>query len=258
MRSSSTRLVLSWLIILVAPAGCAFLFGSSGPTVKTWVETTPAINFQSPVTKSGLTIEVKAIHEGNMEQFPRIMGEVDYAIRDSAGNIVKEKALKTSAYSWLPLAFQLKIANKTGHVVRFTGAVIKLVDAAGNLYDPISKEDLEAEWMGWDGKEVEAKYGTTEITSVNRMQSVVRKMKVLGPNTEILPDYTTEVYVGFGPHMPWMNSYDQASGELASLEQVKLMLYEVVTETDDAGNPVAKEKFEWAFDVVEKQEEVQK
>lgn len=254
MREFRARNVISMVAVAVLATGC-FLFATTpkGPTIKTWLETTPSINFQSPVEQGGLVIEVTPIDEGNVEKFPRIMGDVDYNMYAKDGSLLKQGTADFSVFGDPPLAFQLKITNKTGHVIRFTGAVIKLIDAAGNIYDALSKEDLEAEWMGWNMKELE---NGIEVTDATRMWTMAKKVKLLGPNTEILPDYTTEVYVGFDPHMAWSSTFDQAVAELKSLEQVKLALYEVVTETDDAGNPVSKEKFEWSFDIVEKQEEV--
>ena len=173
------------IIVAIAAAGlggCG-LFGSTGPTIKTWVEAAPSVNFQSPVTKSGLTVEVEAIDEGNREDYPRLQGEIDWT--NPNFNPPKEGTETLCVFGEMPIAFLLKIANKTGHVIKFTGAVVKLIDAAGNIYDPMTKEDLEANWMAMEGKKLGA---GSKITSVNRMLAVVKKLKMLDANTEILPD----------------------------------------------------------------------
>lgn len=233
-------------------AACG-MFGPSQPTttVRKWVEIKPSINFQSPVTKSGVTIEVKAIHPGNKDSFPKLRGAWNWTKYPPAEyNIAPENgSTDYCILGDLPMAFELKVTNKTGHVMRFTGAVIKLIDAAGNMHEPMDKDDISSEWTKIIGKESKDGIFTKKITNVDPMIDSIKKLKVIDNNTDILPDYTTEGYLIFGPL--------KSPEEMKSLTQVKLAIYDLVTETDAAGNPKAKQSFEWSFDIAEQQETVQ-
>jgi hypothetical protein len=96
-----------------------------------------------------------------------------------------------------PPVFAVTVTNNTGHVVRMKGAVIKLIDSANNLYDPLPKDMALAKLDEADA--VSARKGialTQESANLvragvrqrnlsTRMRPVIEKITVAPPDTEI-------------------------------------------------------------------------
>ncbi len=138
------------------------------------------------------------------------------------------------------LAFQVSIKNNASHILRMQGTRIYFVPDGGQPVAPIvSKKDIEeyirtveAEW------DLTRKRGILSFTYPVGFNSFVfnrnmaRAHLVNDVGTEILPDFMYQGLLVFP-----LNVNDVQSG--------KLVFYDIVTETDPAGNTITKTKVEF-------------
>lgn len=119
--------------------------------------------------------------------------------------------------------FQVAVTNNTDHVVRLNGVVIRFFDPAGNQFEPMSKDDVGAEYSSGRGAcLVQAAQGASQIKSI----------KLVDRNAELLPNTTITGWIAFKPD------------KLQIPGVWKLSVYEVPVATDDAGKVTKTTKFE--------------
>jgi len=141
-------------------------------------------------------------------------------------------------------AFEVTITNNTGHIIRFSKAVIKLQDDAGEMTDQKMKSDLEAgvgtAYQNW-------KQQNMLIEDLNPVYQKIKALKVLDRNTELLPNMTEKAYISFVLPFNTMKEYESF---LSSKQYLKIMLYEIPVEMNEAGETQKTTNFEFIFDVV--------
>ncbi|MGB9693634.1 MAG: hypothetical protein ACPLYF_02205 [Fervidobacterium sp.] len=217
------------VLILSAGTAALILFSSCGPSIPKIIKVyqfVPTGEFGNRQEMDNVIIEVKPIDETNWKTFPEITPKVTYTVIDP----VWGKQTKTTEIYLLGanVQFKVSVTNKTGHVLRFSGSVIKLMDDLGNMYDPYLKSEIST---------IHA--GTGYETQISEP---LRKIKYLDTNVEILPDMTWTGYIAF--QMPLKDVG----------ETFKFVIYDLITQTDEAGNPKRKSRFEFNFkkEIVEK------
>jgi len=217
---------------LVLALACTSLWAvGCGPTLSTQVrlETALAPGNTGTLSKDGLTIEVP-----NITQMPEVF-RVEVPVCDRNGNPVVDSGVATmTTITALPIGgdlFQVKISNQTDHVVRLTGAVIRLFDPAENPIEPQSKEEVVATATRPSSL---AQQGAC-ATAAAKVTDALTTVRFIGPNTELLPGTTTTGYLSF---MPPDNSVPGTW---------KLSLYEIPVKVDAAGAAVAKTRFDFAY-----------
>jgi len=204
------------LLCLVLASGC-------GPMIftRTHMERLPYNASEYRQEKSGLIVEYK--EQKNLP--PEFNVNVQSCDKQNQPLVNSKGAPVMTSMFVLPqgcLLFKYDITNNTDHVVRLNSAVIRLFDPAGNDYEPLDKDSL-----------------TQLILSEQRCQSIqtavlpkIKLMKLIGKNSELLPDLTTKGYLVFKP------ANQNLPGTWA------LRLYEIPVKTDAAGRVTQTEKFE--------------
>ena len=243
-------------LLILATTGC-------GPTITTAVEWRHQMSARTaePVTKEGLVVEAKVLGLDEEQKDPRLMKSVKFKWGEFSVWKGATTGDGTQAYEqdapWLllsPPIFQLKITNNTSHVVRMKGAVVKLIDAAGNTYEPTDKDvvvaGLAAELANSEPqfRDALAKQGKTflgfESNAVAKLQGAIATLKLLNQNAELLPNFTETYIVAFQlPIEPGsMKAYQDWVQAQSALT---LKIFDITAETDQAGNPTKKVTFEF-------------
>ncbi len=114
------------------------------------------------------------------------------------------------------------ITNNTGHVVRLNQATVRLFDPAGQQYEWLGYEEVQAALLS-------ARPCSTTSAGLNQL----RLVKLFNRNIEIVPDTTFTGYLMFHP----------ANGG-AMPGTWKFSFYELPVKTNDAGQPVKTTRFE--------------
>jgi len=213
---------------LVPILACASLIAvGCGPTLSTSLRTETAFapGNTGTLSQDGLTIEVP-----NLTQMPEVF-RVETAACDSNGNPIADRMTTITALSASAELYQMKITNKTDHVVRLQGAVIRLFDPAENPIEPQSKEEVVATATRPSSL---AKQGACS-TAAAKITDALTTVRFIGPNTELLPGTTTTGYLSFLP----------ANTQLPGTW--KLSLYEIPVKVDAAGAAVAKTRFDFVY-----------
>lgn len=232
-----------------------FVFtGACGPTIRTAVEMRHEMTAQQsePIAQDGLVVQARVLGIKEATEEPRLSKKVAF-------NAIDRQSGRTAPgeVGWLiatPPVFQVKVTNNTGHVVRFSGSIIKLVDAAGNMYDPATKDLLLAtnnESISAWARERSQRSGATIAFPDQQMdgstatvKAAIAGLKLLDANTELLPGMTETYFVAFQipieASVP--SSYDDWLNKQTTLV---LKMYEVTAETDAAGTPTKKVQFDF-------------
>jgi len=212
--------------------GLGLLLAGCGPKPQTRIGLFLDINPNSleQVDKDGMRISVKAITLENYSSFPGIF--TDLAAEAPSG---------PTKIRWIDVnvpAFELSLWNNTGHIVKFSRAVIKLQDDHGIIYEPSTKTDLEAM--------VDARARTLAedrvMIDISAAKGRIRALKMADQDLELLPGITEKVYSTF-------NYRGEPATFLAGKRYLKLMLYEIPVATNDAGEVTKTTNFEFMYDM---------
>ena len=146
-----------------------------------------------------------------------------------------------------PPVFRIKVTNNTGHVAKLKGITVKLVDGASNTYDPFTKDQLDDNLS--DMAEAEAANGVIfPDSSLRKVRGSVKRLKFLDQNAEILPDFTETFYVSFNLGLEEQTT-DALNRWLAEQSTLKLMIYGLPVEADQAGNITKRVNFDYPLAV---------
>lgn len=206
------------------PIIVAILFGC-GPTTFTQIryELKPFDEKEGKQSKEGVTVEVSLMKEMPPPFYATVQGcneqgqpEVDYAGRP----VVRNVALHNDTQLWYRFAF----TNGTDHVIRFNSVVIRLFDPAGNQWEPLTKDDLMADFLA-----------NFPCPAGQQVVSQFRTIKIIDRNAEILPDTTLTGWLAFKP----------ADWRIPGIW--KLAIYEVPVATGKAGKVTRTTRFEYRF-----------
>ncbi len=202
---------------------CLLLVSGCGPMIftRTRMERRPYSSSEYRQEKSGLIVK----HTDQKKLPPEFTVNVQSCNKQNQPLFDSKGAPVMANMPVLPkgvLLFKYYITNNTDHVVRLNSAVIRLFDPAGNDYEPLDKDSL-----------------TQLILSEQPCRSIqtgilpkIKLIKLIGKNTELLPDLTTKGYLIFKP----------ANQNLPGTWTLRL--YEIPVKTDAAGRVIRTEKFE--------------
>lgn len=141
-------------------------------------------------------------------------------------------------------AFEVQVANGTGQAISFQKVAIRLVDDAGNSYQPQLKQDvLDFMQQQFDGMRSRGWAVETE-----RARAAARGLRLLDRNHEGLPGLTEKRILAFDlGNATNAQAYAQW---LSRTKYLRVLIYNVPVKFDQAGNVTMTSKFEYLFDVV--------
>lgn len=225
MREWRLASVLSVTLLALSLVGCA-----AKPKTRLGYFLNINPNSQEQVDKDGIRISVKSITLENYSSFPRIFT-----------NLAAQTPTGPTTLPWVDLnlpAYELTILNDTGHILRFSRSVIRLQDDLGNSYEAAMKADLE-DMVDAYAQQFAARQMTIDIPTA---KGRIKALKILDQNLELLPGLTEKVYATF-------NYPQEAAQFLSGKSYLKLMLYEIPVETNDAGEVQKTTNIEFIHDV---------
>lgn len=226
-----------YLIIMIS----VFLIGCAvaPPQPKTVYELVSGPDSPTSLDKDGLLIEVKPIGLQNYANFPKVYTTTDYATADG-----KTKGVMNYIVLDIP-AFEFSITNNTGHVIRFSKATLKMQDNNGEMYDAKMKSDIN------DMIDIFAQSYKAQGVVINTLplKTKVQSIKIIDRNFELLPNITEKGY--FCPNLA-LASIAATEKFLAERQYLKVLLYEIPTLTDEAGEVKKTTNFEFTFNITSK------
>lgn len=220
--------LMSNILKISVVMGCLMVFiigilsiGCGGKaTLKTITSLEPRSAADSKATKNGVTVSVTPINPTNESQYPVLACEYQYIKKTILGEI-KDKAKLDNV---LPgVTFALKISNNTGHIIRMSGSEIGL-SVGGKDVNQMSQGQILNVWK--------AAYPTNMPPEIFQ---AVQGIPLWDESAKILPGRSSEVFATFQ-----IDLHEGIGG-------ATMAIYDLVTNTDAAGNPTERTNFDFSF-----------
>jgi len=179
----------------------------------------PMTDTDAKATKNGMTVEVTAINKTNAAMYPMLGCTFEAMVKSILGE-VKQKVNEPNVLAGT--SFALKVTNNTGHIVKMSGSDITL-SASGVDKNRMSKEELKQLWAAhWNPVPAE-------------VLVTIDAIPFWDENAKILPGRTSDFFVTFNAEL------QQGVG------QATMAVFDLVTNTDNAGNPTERTNFDFNF-----------
>lgn len=234
-------LTLSLAIALLP--GC--LIGPGKPVMAKLVVPTLRVNGDAEVTSEGLSVTITPITEDNVRTFPQIWKSFSYeqAVRDAMGKVVVRPAMLSLGIAPLP-AFEVRIANNTGHVIRLTTAVFRLESNTGKKWNTFASTKELGDWTGMalSAKGIDP---ALQMSIPAQVSKAVDGVQFLTRSAELLKGDEWSGYLVFNLGAAAQGEYDAL---MHSTERFTLRMAEVPVETGDAGQITKTTEFNFALD----------
>jgi hypothetical protein len=133
----------------------------------------------------------------------------------------------------------VRIANHTGHVVRFTRTIFQLTDNTGRRWAPFASTE---EFFSWNEADFPPAIATNPQVR-SRLRSAVSSLQVLSRSTELLNGDEWSGYLVFNTTQT--REYEEF---MSTIERLTLRLAEVPIETNQAGEVSRTTEFSFHFD----------
>ncbi len=229
-----------WMLVLTVGFGC---IAPAKPYQTTLVVQTLQVHDQAEVTKDNVTISVTPILTDNEQSFPDIYKMVTWdATRNNAMG-QPEAYTQRGASSILPEpAFQVRIANHTGHVIKLTQTVFRLQDDRGKTYQTYDDTTSIEAWLKniWS-----LSYGPQVADAVEpQFHSAFENLLLLDRNVVLLDGDQWSGYLVFNLGI---NKAEDVGPFMDSIKRLTLRLAEVPVELADDGT--VKRTTEFTFDL---------
>ncbi len=203
------------------------------PTVK--------LNGEQEVTSEGLTVTLTPIAEDNAKDLPQIEKVLRWKRTTATGGSVQtQNMMATTRILPLP-AFQVRIANNTGHVIRLTTAIFRLENNVGKKWQTFGSIEELGAWnmsmlnqAGVDPSELGVLY-QQEAAALGGLQMLTRSVELL----------KGDEWVGYLAFNFGSTSYEEL---MNNTERFTLRLAEIPIETNDAGQVTKTTEFTFTLD----------
>jgi hypothetical protein len=227
------QILKGWFVVsmcvVVLLAGCA-----TAPKMVDVTRLVPMSEADTKVTEKGVTIEVTPIDQTTVGQYPQLSTQVKVKEKTILGVVDTPLTIPNVL---MGVTLTLKITNNTGHVLSLAGALINLT-IQGQDFPQATKEDIVNAWTAYFMQKYPLQPGVpSEITSK------VNGLSFWDESARIPPGRSKEVFVVFNTELK------------KGLGEAGLSIYDLVTQTDAAGNPTERANFNFTF--MEKTESIQ-
>jgi len=241
--------------------GCGVLT-ACGPAPKPIVTTIQVPSFrvhdEPEQTKQGLTVSIRPITDDVVRSIPQIYKTVLYkAVRPRKNlfgipdsTLPPEEVQVRAELSIIPLpAFQVRIANHTGHALRCTQAVFRLDDGVGRHYPLFASTAELVAWLEniWT---TAIKDGTGPEVAQQVMpglKAAVNALPLLNRNVDLLNGDEWSGYLSFNMNVTTEQDYHNF---MTNTERLTLRLAEMPVGMSDAGQVTNTAEFTFVVDKV--------
>jgi len=207
-------------------------------SITTLTRSEVALKGEPSQTQDGLTLDVRVLMTDAEAKHSRAFTEV---------KILSKAGSEREAAQWPPLRtpiFEVRVRNSTGHVVKMTGAVVRLLDGAGNVYEPVAKEDLADDLKaGIAAHERE----TDGLQVSGELQAALKAVKLLDDNAQFLPDIADTYFVSF--QLPAGQSHSAIPRWITTQSVLWLKIHDVPIAVAESAAVVKRAAFEFPVEV---------
>jgi hypothetical protein len=228
-----------FVFTIVATLALAISACASAPPILANI-TTSTLHSHDPqpeVTREGITISVTPItHENRLSasQIHRLITYTQTGV-NSLGQPAQAQAQVDDYVVPLP-AFQVRIANHTGHVLRFTQTIFRLQDSRSRNYQLFASTDELAAWNVQNDGQL-----ASNAEFMQQERAVIAQVPLLNRNTELLNGDEYSGYLVF-------NMTPYGGDLLDQIERMTLRIAEVPVDMNDAGVASRTTEFQFVFD----------
>ncbi len=228
------------LFVLVVGVGCA----PPKPYQTTLVMQSLQVHDQAEVTQDNVTISVTPILPDNGQSFPDIYKMVTWTATRNDVLGKPETYQAQGASSILPEpAFQIRIANHTGHVIRLTQTVFRLQDDRGKTYQTYDNPAAIESWLEniWTSS-----FGPQVATAVKpQFHPAFENLLLLNRNVELLDG---DQWTGYLVFNLGINKAEDFAHFMESITRLTLRLAEVPVEFAEDGTVSRTTEFTFHLD----------
>lgn len=200
---------------------------------------------EAQIASEGLDVTVTPIAADNMQRFPQIWKALSFqrAVPDGQGGVAMRPGTISLAIVPLP-SFQVRIVNKTDHVIRLSTAIFRLESNVGKRWQTFASSD---ELAAWNMGVVAASGLDPQIQSqlVGQFTGLVGSLQLLTRSVELLKGDEWSGYLVFNLGTTKPSDYMDL---MASMERFTLRLAEVPVETTDSGAVTKTTEFTFVLD----------
>lgn len=220
------------LLSVLASGLMLFVFFScaSAPKITKVTSLVPLTDADKKATQNGVTVEIIPINETNVGQFPILNTTANILTKEflESNPTPKQKQITNVLHG---LTFAMKITNNTGHIIKMAGSEVG-VSVGGRDVRKLNKETIKQ----YDQTYIARKY-SYQTTLPPEISLAIDRVPYWDENLKILPGKTLTAFVSFDAEVQ------------EGIGQATLAIYDLVTNTDAAGNPTERTNF--AFNLKE-------
>lgn len=212
--------ICSFLLVL-ALYSCA-----SAPEITKVTSLVPLTDADKKITKNGLTVEVVPINPTNVGQFPVLSTTANIMTKGFMETNPSPKAEPISNVL-AGLTFALKVTNNTGHIIKMAGSEVGIT-VSGQDVRKLEPEAIQQIWVAFFAKEYPYQIGIPiEISTA------WSRIPYWDEDLKVLPGKSIDGFVCFDTNLS------------EGVGNVTLAIYDLVTNTDEAGNPTERTSFDF-------------
>lgn len=196
-------------------------------------------------TQNGLTVTVTPIDVRNASvvndyRFTTIVPICKNAESSRRVQLVSTNVPRARVRPWIfepCCTFALRMKNDTGHTISLAGATIQLEDGQGKSYEPMKPMGISNPWPTFSA--MYRNLAAHPRLGPEAMRVAQQTVPIPDGRTKVLPGKAKDFILPFNVKTP--------------AAPLKVMLYDVVTKTDAAGNAASRDRFEITVNVQRKE-----
>lgn len=240
MRTHHWLATLGFVTACVTASACVKLIPFRDPMTLLEVDAR-----SNSITKNGLTITVTPIDVRNASlvdeyRFTAFAPICQNAESGKRVQFVSTNLPRAKLRPWIfepCCTFSLRLKNDTGHTISLAGATIQLEDGQGKSYEPMKPMSITTPWPTFSA--MYRNIAAFPTLGAEAMRVAQQTVPIPDGNTRILPGKTKSLILPFDVKTP--------------AAPLKVMLYDVITKTDAAGNAASRDRFEVTVNVQRKE-----
>jgi hypothetical protein len=191
---------------------------ASGPTITKVTSLIPLSDADKKVTKNGVTIEITPINATNEANYPELRAVAHITENGLFGPVQSEKVFPNVLCG---LTFGMKITNNSGHIIRMLGSEVG-VSVGGKDVKKLTKDKIGQIYVA-NGYQL----------AMGEINPVLYNVPYWDDALKILPGKTVQSFVAFDINLK------------EGIGQSTLSIYDLVTNSDNAGNPTERTNFDF-------------
>jgi hypothetical protein len=215
------------------------------PVVATMSVGSVRVHDEQEITRDGLTLSVTPVTVDNFRRFPQAHRVVNWTRTAVVGQQVRQSQDSFDTNLFPMPAFQVRVSNHTGHVVRLTQSIFRLQDNLGRAHQIFTGTPELVAWNESIWSQATAAAPDVAAQTLPQVRAAVGQIQLMNRSIELL---NGDEWSGFLVFNLGVNSNEEALRYLDEVNRLTLRIAEVPVELDDAGRPTRTAEFSYALD----------